>query len=60
MGLKSRVCIEVIRYPICLLKRRTDADAEYTEDRRDERIRATEYTEGNGTRKRGGDAERIT
>ena len=43
-----------------MLKRCTDADAEYTEDGRDERIRATEYTEGNGTRKRGGDAERIT
>ena len=35
-------------------------DAEYTEDGRDERIGATEYAEGNGTRKRGGKAERIT
>ena len=33
--------------------------AECTEDGRDERIRATEYTEGNRTRKRGGKAERI-
>ena len=40
-----------------LLKRRTDADAEYTEDGRDERIGATEYAEGNGTWKRGGNAE---
>ena len=42
-----------------LLKRHTDTDAEYTEDGRDERIGATEYAEGNGTRKRGGDAEHI-
>ena len=42
-----------------LLKRRTDADAECTEDGRDGRIGATEYAEGNGTRKRGGDAEHI-
>ena len=45
---------------LCLLKRRTDADAEYTEDGQDERIGATEYAEGNGTRKRGGKAECIT
>ena len=43
-----------------VLKRRTDADAKCTEDGRDERIRATEYAEGNGTRKRGGEAEHIT
>ena len=35
-------------------------DAEFTEDGRDEQIGATEYAEGNGTRKRGRDAERIT
>ena len=43
-----------------VLKRRTDADAECTEDGRDERIGATEYAEGNRTRKRGGEAEHIT
>ena len=43
-----------------LLKRRTDVDAECTEDRRDGRIGAMEYAEGNGTQKRGGDAEHIT
>ena len=46
------------------------SSAEYTEDRRDGRIGATEYAGGNGTRKRGGgleqseetggDAEHIT
>ena len=41
-----------------LLKRRTDGCAGCTEDGRDGRIRATEYTGGNGTRKRGGSAER--
>ena len=46
-------------HPCNMLKRSTDADAEYTEDGRDERIGATEYTEGNGTRKGGGKAERI-
>ena len=46
--------------PEHLLKRRTDADAEYMEDGRDERIEATEYAEGNGTRKGGGKAECIT
>ena len=34
-----------------LLRRRTDAEAECTEDGRDGRIGATEYAEGNGTRK---------
>ena len=43
--------------PGLLLKRRTDTDAECTED---ERIGATEYAERNGTWKRGGDAEHIT
>ena len=43
-----------------VLKRRTDADAEYTEDGWDERIGATEYAEGNGTRKGGGRVEHIT
>ena len=43
-----------------VLKRSTDADAECTEDGRDERIGAMEYAEGNGTRKRGGEAEHIT
>ena len=43
-----------------VLKRRTDTDAEYMEDGQDERIGATEYAEGNGTRKGGGKAERIT
>ena len=43
-----------------VLKRRTDAESECTEDRRDRRVGATEYAEGNGTQKRGGDAERIT
>ena len=43
-----------------LLKRHTDADAEYTEDGWDEQIGATEYAEGDGTRKRGGKAECIT
>ena len=35
-------------------------DAECTEDGWDGRIGATEYAEGSGTRKRGGDAECIT
>ena len=48
-----------VKYIPLLLKRRTDADAEYTEDGRDERIGATEYAEGNGTRKGGGKAEHI-
>ena len=43
-----------------MLKERTDAEAECTEDGRDGRIGATEYAEGNGTRKRGGKAECIT
>ena len=43
-----------------LLKRRTDAESECTEDGRDGRIGAMEYAEGNGTWKRGGDAEHIT
>ena len=42
-----------------MLKRRTDAESECMEDRRDGRIGATEYAEGNGTWKRGGDAEHI-
>ena len=42
-----------------MLKRRTDVESECTEEGWDGRIRATEYAEGNGTRKRGGDAERI-
>ena len=58
------------RRTLGLLKRRTDAEAECTEDGRDGRIGATEYAGGDGTRKRGrgaeqseeteGDAERIT
>ena len=47
-------------YRIYLLKRRTDAEVEYMEDRQDERIGATEYAEGNGTRKGGGKADHIT
>ena len=43
-----------------VLKRHTDADAECTEDGRNGQIGATEYAEGNGTQKRGGDAEHIT
>ena len=43
-----------------MLNRHTDVESECTEDRQDGRIGATEYAEGNGTRKRGGDAERIT
>ena len=45
-------------YP--MLKRRTDAESECTEDRRDGRIGAMEYAEGNGTWRRGGKAEHIT
>ena len=47
-------------YTTILLKRRTDADVECTEDGRIGRIGATKYAGGNGTRKRGGKAERIT
>ena len=43
---------------VMLLKRRTDGCAGCTEDGRDGRIRATEYTGGNGTQKRGGSVER--
>ena len=43
-----------------MLMRCTYAESECTEDRRDGRIGATEYAEGNRTRKRGGDAEHIT
>ena len=43
-----------------VLKRRTDADVECTEDGRDGWIGATKYAGGSGTRKRGGKAERIT
>ena len=56
LSIKQRTVI----FTLLLLKRRTDAEAECTEDGRNGQIGATEYAEGNGTRKRGGDAERIT
>ena len=52
--------IKTLVRSIIVLKRRTDAESECTEDRQDGRVGATEYAERNRTRKRGGDAERIT
>ena len=56
LSIKQRTVI----FTLLLLKRRTDAEAECMEDGRNGWIGATEYAEGNRTRKRGGDAEHIT
>ena len=51
-------CISVI--PLRSVKETYGRGAECTEDGQDRWIRATEYAGGNGTRKRGEDAGRIT
>ena len=45
---------------LCSVKETYGRGSKCTEDRREGRIGATKYAGGDGTRKRGGKAERIT
>ena len=55
------LCQQILEWPEHVFVKETyGRDAEFTEDGQDKRIGATEYAEGNGTWKRGGDAECIT
>ena len=56
----STVLFLFVTLSVIPVKETYGRDAEFTEDGQDGRIRATEYAGGNGTRKRGRDAERIT
>ena len=55
------LCQQILEWPEHIFVKETYGwDAEFTEDGWDKRIGATEYAEGNGTRKRGREAEHIT
>ena len=56
----GKFTVSCLTFLAAVLKRHTDTEAECTEDGQNGWIGATEYAEGNGTQKRGGDAERIT